>query len=194
MMKALKASIAIGVLAFGSAAAQDSSQNNALGKVIELSAHRALFSALEDDPHLAPFTTDGCSGGLSESWTLVADWFPEFAEVHEDIPPWESCCVTHDHAYHNIAGASSPEDSFSERLMADQVLRGCVKATGQERRSEISQLYDVSPAQVDAAYDAIAGAMYLAVRFGGGPCSGLPWRWGYGYSQCSVFTTSIKTE
>ena len=33
-------------------------------------------------------------------------------------------------------------------------------------------------------YAAIAELMYRAVRIGGIPCSGLPWRWGYGWPEC----------
>ncbi len=189
-MKVLKVARVIAVLAVGPATAQD----NALGRTIEIPAHQALFAVIDGGADLAPFATDGCSGGLSESWALVADWFPEFAEAHDQKPPWEACCVTHDHAYHNVGGADSPEDSFAARLAADETLRACVRATGQDRQDEIIDLYDVSAGQVAAAYDAIAGSMYLAVRFGGGPCSGLPWRWGYGYPQCSVFTTPTKTD
>ena len=27
--------------------------------------------------------------------------------------------------------------------------------------------------------------MYRAVRLGGAPCTGLPWRWGHGWPPCS---------
>jgi hypothetical protein len=33
-------------------------------------------------------------------------------------------------------------------------------------------------------YQGIADLMYRAVRLGGIPCSGLPWRWGYGWPAC----------
>ena len=36
---------------------------------------------------LTPFTTDGCSGGLSDAWRVVADRFPAFAEAHREAPP-----------------------------------------------------------------------------------------------------------
>ena len=35
-------------------------------------------------------------------------------------------------------------------------------------------------------------AMFLAVRFGGGPCSGLPWRWGFGYLGCTIFGPTAR--
>jgi hypothetical protein len=37
---------------------------------------------------------------------------------------------------------------------------------------------------VDEAYAAIADAIFAAVRLGGAPCSGLSWRWGYGFPNC----------
>ena len=33
-------------------------------------------------------------------------------------------------------------------------------------------------------YEVIGDLMYRAVRIGGIPCSGLPWRWGYGWPEC----------
>jgi hypothetical protein len=72
--------------------------------------------------------------------------------------------------------------------VADAALRACVIETGESRVTDLVQEYDVTPDQVAAAYDGIAQAMYLAVRFGGAPCSGLPWRWGYGYPGCTVLT------
>lgn len=156
------------------------------GRALELPGHRALISVMEE-AELAPFETDGCSGGLSFSWTLVADTFPDFAEAHEQLPPWESCCVTHDRAYHDSGKATTAQDSYQARVEADEALRVCVQETGETRIEEVASYYDASPDQVRTAYKTIADAMYLAVRFGGGPCSGLPWRWGYGYPGCTVF-------
>lgn len=171
-----------------------SAQDSFWQGTVELPAHRVLMQSLDEGAALAPFTTDGCSGGLSESWRLVADWFPEFAQAHHQTPPWEACCVTHDRAYHNAGGATEAGQSFSERLTADQALRDCVRTIGQDRMSEVQALYDVSEVQVTQAYEAIAEGMFLAVRFGGGPCSGLPWRWGYGYPQCSILSLGSKTD
>ncbi len=156
-----------------------------VGRSVELPAHRALFAVLQDQPDLAPFTTDGCSGGMSEMWSWMAQQFPEFAQAHDDLPPWQGCCITHDRAYHNAGGTSTPEASFDARLVADEELRACVQATAQTRGAELTRLYGLGPDQVAMAYDAIAAAMFRAVRLGGGPCSGLPWRWGYGFAQCS---------
>jgi hypothetical protein len=154
-------------------------------RAFEMPAHRALMS-IRADAELAAFETDGCSGGLSSSWRVVARNFPDFADAHDQIPPWENCCVIHDRAYHNAGAAETAEDSYDARLTADKTLESCVKRTGSLRVDEVAEHYDVQPETVEAAYETIAEAMYLAVRFGGGPCSGLPWRWGFGYSQCTV--------
>lgn len=157
----------------------------ALRLSIEMAAHKRLLSVMEDAGHTpAPFTTDGCSGGLSTAWDMVAELFPAFAEVHEERPPWEDCCVVHDRAYHNAGGTQGAEDSYQARITADERLRACVIETGAERMAQMMQSYDVTAAQVTTAYDLIADAMFDAVRLGGGPCSGLPWRWGYGYPSC----------
>lgn len=156
-----------------------------LGRALELPAHRALM-AVRDGADLAPFETDGCSGGLSHGWTVVADAFADFAAAHQSAPPWESCCVTHDRAYHAAGGADTATASWQARLAADDALRACVSATAGDRVEALADLYAMTPAQVQAAYDAIADAMRLAVRVGGGPCTGLAWRWGYGYPSCTL--------
>lgn len=158
------------------------------GQRMEMPGHRALMKAREGAA-LSPFETDGCSGGLSSTWELVADTFPDFAEAHENSPPWEACCVIHDRAYHNAGGVSEAEASYQARLTADEELQACVIRKGDERVDGIAELYDVTSDQVGAAYRTIAGAMYMAVRFGGGPCTGLPWRWGFGYPGCTPFDT-----
>ncbi|QIE43283.1 hypothetical protein G5B39_14235 (plasmid) [Rhodobacteraceae bacterium SC52] len=119
-----------------------------------------------------PFTTDGCSGGLSAGWALLSDVVPGFSQTYDAEPPWESCCVTHDRAYHAVEGAQDIEQSYAARLTADLALHTCVATTGAAD--------DPTP----LPYDQLADAMFNAVRLGGGPCSGLPWRWGYGFAQC----------
>ena len=180
--------VGIGCLLAVSATAQ-STDESSLSRSLELPAHTALQSLMgRNETELAPLTTDGCSGGLSQVWALVAENFPDFQETHADEPPWQGCCVTHDRAYHNAGGAQDAAASYSARLRADEILRSCVIDTADARMDDLVALYDVDEDQVRAAYNTIAGAMYLAVRFGGAPCSGLPWRWGYGYPQCSVLT------
>lgn len=157
----------------------------ALRLSVEMAAHRRLIAVMDAAGH-APdaFVTDGCSGGLSTAWDVIADLLPPFARTHEERPPWEPCCVTHDRAYHSAASARTPEASYRARLAADEALAACVKDTGEDRTSHLVQVYGVTEAQVAAAYGLIAGAMFDAVRLGGGPCTGLPWRWGYGYPGC----------
>lgn len=168
------------------AGAQDWSAG-AVARAIELPAHEALMRSRADaETAPAPFETDGCSGGLSEVWKVVAGRFPDFAQAHQSLPPWEGCCVTHDRAYHDAGGAADAGGSFEARLNADRALEACVVATGADRVDALADVYDVNADQTEAAYHTIAQAMFLAVRFGGAPCSGLPWRWGYGYPACSV--------
>ncbi|PID36817.1 MAG: hypothetical protein CR993_03240 [Rhodobacterales bacterium] len=123
-----------------------------------------------------PFTTDGCSGGMSTVWRGLAEALPDLATGIGTHPPWEGCCVTHDQAYHDAAGATTAKASFAARLRADRALRDCVAAweTG------------LPP----SGQQALADAMYHAVRSGGGPCTGLPWRWGYGLPRCAGFGTT----
>ena len=154
-------------------------------KRIELLRHNRLMSiATEPSATLAPFTTDGCSGGLSWAWENTARDFPWFREAHQSAPPWEACCVTHDRAYHNAGGAAEAQLSYQARLQADEALQSCVAEIGSTRATALADQYGLSPGQVDRIYSQIGAAMFRAVRAGGAPCSGLPWRWGYGYDGC----------
>jgi hypothetical protein len=152
---------------------------------LELKAHRQLIQSLrKNGRRLSAFTTDGCSGGLSKAWRTVSDRFPAFAKAHEKTPPWEPCCITHDRSYHSAGGATEAHESYILRLSADQALRTCVLETGNKRSADLSTKYGLSEDQIHVAYEAIANAMFDAVRIGGFPCSGLAWRWGYGYPRC----------
>ncbi|MEL7212553.1 MAG: hypothetical protein AAGK92_07815 [Pseudomonadota bacterium] len=105
------------------------------------------------DAPLTPFVSDGCSGGLSRIWN----------EVGADPLPFESCCVSHDRAYHAGGSAMTARGSYVERLAADRAFQMCVAETGGE---------------------VVSDALFQAVRLGGVPCSGLSWRWGYGRPRC----------
>lgn len=177
-MKALELALILAMLPL-SAWAQD------LMRGIEMPGHRALIEQSEG-AELTSFETDGCSGGLSASWRWVAKQFPQVGELYQEHPPWEYCCVTHDRAYHNAGGAETAEESFDARLAADDALHACVVEHGDRHAEDYADRYDMTPDQIRSVHAITADAMYGAVRFGGGPCSGLPWRWGFGYPGCSV--------
>jgi hypothetical protein len=60
-----------------------------------------------------PFTTDGCSGGMTAGWQFIS---------HKP-PPWNDCCVTHDKAY--WAGGSSAQRKQADiTLLIDVANRG----------------------------------------------------------------------
>jgi hypothetical protein len=157
-----------------------------LERRLELRHHEALLARMTaPDSALMAFTTDGCSGGLSVGWEYLAEHIDALQEKHGLRPPWETCCVEHDRRYHTGAtiGATA-EESFVARKRADLALHACVLATGKNRAEELSIEYGVTPESVHTLYTAIAELMYRAVRAGGMPCSGLPWRWGYGWPAC----------
>lgn len=152
----------------------------------ELARHEKL-AAIKHDPRntLSGFTTDGCSGGLSAGWDFMAGLVPGFSEIHGNRPPWESCCVDHDRVYHQAGpGQASALQSYRARERADRVLEQCVTVTATGREDELARAYGLSAAQVQQLYAFVASTMYRAVRVGGIPCSGLPWRWGYGWPEC----------
>jgi hypothetical protein len=179
------ASLFLGLLAGLTAPAAGEITTGKLSHAVEIPAHRRLAEVrAAPTTELAPFTTDGCSGGMSSLWTFVAERYPAFAEAHTGVPPWEDCCVTHDRAYHTGGSDPDPEASYTARIAADEELRRCVAATASDRDDILQERYGMTETQVRLVYDAIGAAMFQAVRLGGVPCSGLPWRWGYGYPHC----------
>ena len=157
-----------------------------LERRLELRDHVDLLALMAlPDSTLAAFTTDGCSGGLSVGWEYLAEEIEDVRTYHGIRPPWEDCCIEHDRLYH--AGAAidaTAEESFEARKQADLALLACVVETGDTRAAELSREYEVSMQTVYILYSTIAELMYRAVRIGGVPCSGLPWRWGYGWPEC----------
>lgn len=160
---------------------------------LELAGHQAL-SAVQQTHEPATFKTDGCSGGMSAAWRVAARLFPSFEDTHGDLPPWEGCCVTHDHAYHAGGQGRSSQQGYQDRQDADLELQNCVIEGAKGSLDTLADAYGLEPDDVIIGYDLIGAAMYRAVRLGGAPCSGLPWRWGYGYPQCIVMPADIKTR
>lgn len=153
---------------------------------LELGRHEKLVVLKQQaDSELSPFSTDGCSGGLSVGWGYLSETIKHIKEIHGDEPPWEQCCITHDQAYHQAGPRdATPLMSFAARREADRQLQACVIETGDQRAPELSLQYDLLIEDVEQIYQVIADLMYRAVRIGGVPCSGLPWRWGYGWPSC----------
>lgn len=60
-----------------------------------------------------PFTTDGCSGGMTRGWRLVL----------KADPPWQDLCVEHDRAYWQ-GGTRQCRRKADLALMAGITLRG----------------------------------------------------------------------
>jgi hypothetical protein len=162
------------------------SDADTLERHMEMSRHEKLL-AMKNTPGniLTEFTTDGCSGGLSVGWEYLAGMIPNFKETHGTVPAWQSCCETHDLAYHR-AGSSedTAEMSFEARRKADLELKACVINTGVKRSPELTRAYNVSKEELGHLYNGIANLMYGAVRLGGMPCTDRPWRWGYGWPEC----------
>ena len=129
---------------------------------------------------LVSFTTDGCSGGMSDGWEYLADLFPTFRQKFGDKPPWESCCVAHDRVYWK----GETENGYDKRQQADAQLKNCVIETGKSLSGELENQFDANKDQIEDAFNVAAELMYRAVRIGGKPCSRLPWRWGYGWPHC----------
>ena len=164
----------------------DSDSIAALERQLEIGRHEQLVS-LKSDPAstLTDFTTDGCSGGLTIGWEYLAGRIASFQEQHGTQPAWEECCIAHDRRYYTGGtGTVAASESFRLRREADLELQTCIMETGAQRAPVLSQEYGLSVDHVEELYDVVAELMYRAVRIGGVPCSGLPWRWGYGWPEC----------
>ena len=112
---------------------------------MELPAHRALQRVREaPGTTLTPFTTDGCSGGLSDVWRVVADRFPAFAEAHRQAPPWEGCCVIHDRAYHAAGPDAAAELSYAARLQGGPGLATLCGSFGDTDIGDLARLYGLT--------------------------------------------------
>lgn len=148
---------------------------------LEVERYQAL-AQVQADPHnrLAPFVTDGCSGGLSDGWRFLAKTLPPFQHKFGDKPPYESCCVTHDRAYWR----GETRHGFDKRLSADKALQQCVVRFGKDHRAQFAAEFHMSPELIDRNFEIVAALMYRAVRVGGRPCTPFSWRWGYGWPPC----------
>ncbi|WP_045859326.1 hypothetical protein [Teredinibacter purpureus] len=101
---------------------------------------------------LKPFSSDGCSA------------FPDGTLDNKRL--WLHCCTAHDKAYWRGG-------SYAERKTADELLRKCVAAVGEE---EIAQL------------------MLAGVRVGGSPFWPTKFRWGYGWRYPRLYGELTSSE
>jgi len=164
-----------------SAADTTGSRLDQIQQELEQSRYREL-ARIQADPRnqLAVFSTDGCSGGLSDGWRYLANVLPIFKQKFGNQPPYEHCCVAHDRAYWR----GEVEDGYARRMLADQTLRRCVADFGRAQRDKFAREFHLSPAAIENNFEIVAALMYRAVRAGGMPCTAFPWRWGYGWPAC----------
>ena len=177
------------VIVLPSAAADAGTQEGiftAQAKQLELTQHRRLLAVkARPDAKLSEFSTDGCSGGLSVGWDYLSSAVPKFQSVHGTQPPWENCCIVHDRLYHSAGQLRGDEvESYTARLQSDIGLKSCVREVGNSRTNQLSDAYGLSGGKTVAIYKQISELMFLVVRLGGVPCSGLSWRWGFGWPSC----------
>ena len=155
-----------------------------------LSLEKLAYIQSRPENIIAPFSTDGCSGGMSDGWLYLSKLFPSFNKQYGKKPPWESCCVEHDRIYWR----GETENGYAKRKQADLELHACVIETGKTLSAELANKYNSSESDVEKSFDVAAELMYRAVRIGGIPCSRLPWRWGYGWPHCPLFMEKNNTD
>jgi hypothetical protein len=178
-MRALAVCVLFGVIGYAdSGLAENTGARDREAEELDLSR----LSRVQADPAkaIAEFTTDGCSGGLSEGWATLSRLLPAFRTAFGDRPPYEFCCAAHDRAYWR----GETVQGYAKRLEADETLRHCVVAYGAQHRAEFAERFHLPEDAIVTNFQAIGDLMYFAVRAGGKPCSPFPWRWGYGWPNC----------
>lgn len=182
-MRALAVCVLFGVIGYAGPGLAENTPAGTLSPDRELE-ERAMsrLARVQADPAntLAEFSTDGCSGGLSEGWATLSLLLPAFQTAFGDRPPYEFCCTAHDRTYWRGETAHG----YAARLDADEALRRCVVDFGAQHRAEFAERFHLSDAAIVKNFRVIGDLMYFAVRAGGKPCSPFPWRWGYGWPNC----------
>ena len=178
------------LVACGSPSAADDPLPAPVEAFESLQMQRLAEQQRRPEARIKPFASDGCSGGLSASWQGLARTLPGFAALLGELPPWEHCCVAHDRAYWR----GDTVDGYRQRLASDQALHACVVETGGAESQRLAERLGVSTREVEEAFAVIAAAMFRAVRLGGGPCTGLPWRWGHGWPECEIEPADLIAE
>lgn len=156
----------------------------------QLSLDKLSYIQSRPENSIDPFTTDGCSGGMSDGWRYLSNVFPSFDNRDGNKPLWEDCCVAHDRVYWR----GETDKGYMKRKQADLNLRACVVETGKSASEELARKYNTSVSEMEKSFEVAADLMYRAVRIGGKPCSGLPWRWGYGWPNCPLFLEDKSME
>ena len=149
---------------------------------IETHYMKKLAAIQDREGQVKEFTTDGCSGGLSDSWNFMTKTFPALKEKYGDKPFWEECCIEHDMAY----WLGNTLNGYDNRLAADKSLQQCVVDYASTHANDLAMRLNRSESDIIDSFKTAADLMYAAVRAGGKPCSYLPWRWGYGWGHCHI--------
>ena len=159
---------------------------DALEHRLEIERHERLVSRKAEPGSMREaFTTDGCSGGMSAGWEFLTGKLETLRNRHGENPPWADCCLAHDRLYHEGGPReATAAESFDGRKKADLALKDCVLETRAARADSLQADYGLTPDEARLLYETVAGLMYRAVRIGGMPCTGLSWRWGYGWPEC----------
>jgi hypothetical protein len=167
------------------------SAQNPLEEIVEvIESQQMLRLAAQQSRHdviINKFKSDGCSGGMSSAWSYLADTVPKFTDYVGNEPPWEHCCVAHDRQYWR--GVS--DDGYAMREQSDTQLRQCVQLIGESHSKQISAELGLAEQDIIELINLTSDLMYQAVRIGGAPCTGLPWRWGHGWPPCSDDTEIV---
>jgi len=189
MTKLISLLVLLTLLGSAPAVAQDL-LNQVAREIEEQGMQRLRAQQTRPGVKIDAFNSDGCSGGMSQTWKSVAGIWPEFARGVGNLPPWEYCCVAHDRDYWR----GDSINGFDKRLQSDIDLRQCVEEAGRQQAGQIAQRIGLTRDEVIEVFGFAAGLMYQAVRLGGGPCTGLAWRWGHGWPPCDLESEPVNED
>jgi hypothetical protein len=154
------------------------------------------LEAMKTTTSLLPFQTDGCSGGISSSWSTAMTNYESVSLIHSNYSdvvtlPFESACIEHDKAYHQGIGGYTGRLEADSRLRSDIIEYGIANASDIQNRANLA-----SSEHAIRLYEFIADTVYRGVRLGGAPCTDEAYAWGYGdgAGSCEYATLSAPVE
>ncbi|MFT5398236.1 MAG: hypothetical protein ACI8XW_001026 [Gammaproteobacteria bacterium] len=114
-------------------------------------------------------------------------------KIRQTIAPLFFCCIACriGRLHQFISVLATTTNAHHAKAEADDELRSCANLWGVEKGDDWAKQLEVNRQEILGITRLTAELMYSAVRLGGAPCTGLPWRWGHGWPECQPGLSSI---